>query len=105
VGEQWHTQRIPDFNLFHEKETNQNGGVVICVGKHLKASKVEINMVNIVVVDISGLNEPLRVIGIYWPDSKGETSYFCTLKYFKVHSSTSKYIQVLQSTSKYIRVH
>lgn len=70
VGELWNKVRIPDFNIFHEKGTNKNGGVVIGVGKHLKASKLEVNLLNTVIVDICGLNEPLRVIGIYWPDSQ-----------------------------------
>jgi hypothetical protein len=43
---------------------------MIGVGKHLKATKVETNLANTLVVDIFGLNEPLRVIGIYWPDSQ-----------------------------------
>jgi hypothetical protein len=70
VGKLWNTQKIPDFNVFHEKGTNKNGGVMIGVGKHLKASKVETNLLNTLIIDIFGLNEPLRVIGIYWPDSQ-----------------------------------
>jgi hypothetical protein len=70
VGELWHTQQLPDFNIFHEGSTNKNGGVMIGVGKHLKASKVETNLANTLVIDIFGLNEPLRVIGIYWPNSQ-----------------------------------
>ena len=73
---------IPDYNLFHEKGTNKNGGVVVAVGKHLKATKVETKMENTVVIDIFGLNEPLRVIGIYWPESQkrdiNEISKFIT---------------------------
>ena len=70
VGEIWNKHPIPDFNLFYEAGTNKNGGVAIGVGKHLKATKVDTNMANTVVVDILGLNEPLRVIGIYWPASQ-----------------------------------
>ena len=70
VGNLWHTQQIPDFKIYHEKGTNKSGGVIIAVGKHLIASKVETNMANTLVVDIFGLKEPLRVIGIYWPESQ-----------------------------------
>jgi hypothetical protein len=70
VGELWQNQQLPEFNVFHEKGTNKNGGVIIGVGKHLKASKVETNLENTLVIDIFGLNESLRVIGIYWPDSQ-----------------------------------
>ena len=65
VGELWYQQKIPDFNMFHERGTNKNGGVVIGVGKHLQASKVDTNIENTLVIDLFGLNEPLRVIGIY----------------------------------------
>mgnify|MGYP001151580594 FL=1 len=70
VGELWYQQKIPDFNMFHERGTNKNGGVVIGVGKHLQASKVDTNIENTLVIDLFGLNEPLRVIGIYWPDKQ-----------------------------------
>jgi hypothetical protein len=70
VGEQHNTVQIPDFNMFHEKGTNKNGGVSIGIGKHLKACKVETKLRNTLVVDIAGLSEPLRVIGVYWPNSQ-----------------------------------
>ena len=69
VGEQGHRHQIPDFNMFFEKGTNMSGGVIIYVAKHLKASKVETNMANTLIIDVIGLNEPLRVIEIYWPES------------------------------------
>ncbi|UJR07208.1 hypothetical protein I4U23_011496 [Adineta vaga] len=56
--------------MFYEKGTNKNGGVVIVVGKHLKATKLETNMAKTLIIDIFGLNEPLCVIGVYWPDSQ-----------------------------------
>ena len=70
VGKHGIKQKIPDFNTFYEKGTNKKGGVIIAAGKHLKATKVETNLRNTVVVDITGLNEPLRVIGVYWPISQ-----------------------------------
>ena len=70
VGEEWDTCRLPHFNTFHQKGTNRNGGVCIAVGKHLKASRIDIDILNTVVVDIAGLSEPMRIIGIYWPNSQ-----------------------------------
>jgi len=70
VGEQYNSFQLPDFNMFHEKGTNKKGGVSIGIGKHLKASKVETKLPNTLVVDIIGLSEPLRVIGVYWPNSQ-----------------------------------
>ena len=70
VGELWNINRIPHFNTFYQKGTNRNGGVCIAVGKHLKATRVDVNIPNTVIIDITGLSEPVRVIGIYWPTSQ-----------------------------------
>ncbi|CAF4694763.1 unnamed protein product [Rotaria sp. Silwood1] len=70
VGELWNTSRLPHFNTFYQKAANKNGGVCIAVGKQLKATRVEVNIPNTVVVDITGLSEPVRIIGIYWPASQ-----------------------------------
>jgi len=70
IGELGHHQQITNYNMFYEKGTNKNGGVAIGVGKHLKAAKLETNIENTLAVDIFGLNEPLRVIGIYWPEKQ-----------------------------------
>ncbi|CAF3405870.1 unnamed protein product [Rotaria socialis] len=70
VGELWNTCRSPHFNTFYQKGTNKNGGVCIAVGKHLKATRIEVNIPNTVVIDIAGLSEPVRIIGIYWPTSQ-----------------------------------
>ncbi|CAF4634274.1 unnamed protein product, partial [Rotaria sp. Silwood2] len=70
VGELWNMSRLPHFNTFYQKGTNKNGGVCIAVGKYLKATRVEVNIPNTVVVDITGLSEPVRIIGIYWPASQ-----------------------------------
>jgi len=37
---------------------------------HLKATRVEVNILNTLVIDISSLSEPIRIIGIYWPASQ-----------------------------------
>jgi hypothetical protein len=70
VGELQHKCLISDFNIFYEKGTNKNGGVAIAVGKNLKISKIHTNIPNTLVLDIFGLKEPLRIIGIYWPESQ-----------------------------------
>ncbi len=70
VGELWNTCRLPHFNTFYQKGTNRNGGVCIAVGKHLKATRIDVNIPNTVIIDITGLSEPVRIIGIYWPNSQ-----------------------------------
>jgi hypothetical protein len=56
--------------MFYQKGTNHSECVCIAIGKHLKASSIEIDIPNTVVIDIKGLSEPVRIIGIYWPNSK-----------------------------------
>ncbi|CAF1676583.1 unnamed protein product [Rotaria magnacalcarata] len=70
VGELWNTNKLPHFNIFYQKGTNHSGGVCIAVAKHLKASRIEIDIPNTVVIDITGLSESVRIIGIYWPNSQ-----------------------------------
>ena len=36
----------------------------------MKATRVDVNIPNTVVIDITGLSEPVRIIGIYWPTSQ-----------------------------------
>ncbi|CAF3393055.1 unnamed protein product [Rotaria socialis] len=70
VGELWNTCRLPHFNMFYQKGTNKNGGVCIAVGKHLKATRIEVNIPNTVIIGVTGLSEPVRIIGIYWSTSE-----------------------------------
>ena len=70
VGELWNMNKLPHFNIFYQKGTNHSGGVCIAVGKHLKTSRIETDIPNTVVLDILGLSEPIRIIGIYWPNSQ-----------------------------------
>ena len=70
VGELWNKCRLPHFNTFYQKGTNRNGGVCIAIGKHLKATRVEVDIPNTIIIDITGLSEPVRIIGIYWPTSQ-----------------------------------
>ena len=70
VGELWNQNKIPHFNMFYQKGTNHSGGVCVAVGKHLKASRIETDIPNTLVLDIIGLSEVVRIIGIYWPNSQ-----------------------------------
>ena len=70
VRKLWNTCRLSHFNTFHQKGTNRNGGVCVAVGKHLKATRVDVDIPKTVIVDIAGLSEPVRIIGIYWPHSQ-----------------------------------
>lgn len=70
VGELWNTSRIPHFNIFHQHGTNKSGGVIVAVGKHLKATQIDCHLENSVIVDINGLTESIRIIAIYWPASQ-----------------------------------
>ncbi|CAF4365859.1 unnamed protein product, partial [Didymodactylos carnosus] len=49
---------------------NKNGGVCLALGRHLKGSSVANSIPNTVIVDIAGLTEEVRVIGIYWPQGQ-----------------------------------
>ena len=66
VGELWNTSQIPHFNIFHQYGTNKSGGVCVAVGKHLKGSRINFNVENIVIVDVNGFSEAVRIIAIYW---------------------------------------
>jgi hypothetical protein len=65
VGELWNSFKIPHFNCFYQKGMNRNGRVVVMIGKHLKATRIEVDIENTVIVDVLGLSEPVRIIGIY----------------------------------------
>ncbi|CAF1370057.1 unnamed protein product [Adineta ricciae] len=67
VGELWNSFAIPNFNTFYKEGTNGKGGVMIAVGKHLKVTRIDIDIENTVIVDVDGLSEPIRVVAIYWP--------------------------------------
>ena len=67
VGELWNKFTIPNFNTFHQQDTNRSDGVCISVGKHLRASQVQLEIENTVIVDVFNLSDPIRIIGIYWP--------------------------------------
>lgn len=67
VGELWNESSVPHFNIFHQNGTNKSGGVCVAIGKHLKGSRVNLNVENTVIVDVNGLSETVRIIAIYWP--------------------------------------
>ncbi|CAF1497044.1 unnamed protein product, partial [Adineta steineri] len=68
VGELWNSFTIPHFNIFYQKGTNDDGGVIVAIGKHLKATRININIENTIIIDIEGLSEQIRIIAIYWPN-------------------------------------
>lgn len=70
VGELWNTNKIPHFNTFYQEGTNHSGGVCIVVGKNVKVSRIEIDIPNTVIIDIIGISEQIRIIGIYWPSKQ-----------------------------------
>ncbi|CAF3331934.1 unnamed protein product [Rotaria socialis] len=47
--------------------TNKSGGVCVAIRKHLKVCRVSCNIDNTVIVDVIGLSEIIRIIGMYWP--------------------------------------
>ena len=70
VGELWDSFKIPQFNAFYQRGTNYSEGVMIAIGKHLKATRIESNIENTVIVDVFDLSEKIRIISIYWPPSR-----------------------------------
>ncbi|CAF3510010.1 unnamed protein product [Rotaria socialis] len=58
---------MPHFNIFHQHGTNRSGGVCIAIRKHLKGSRIDLNIENTIIVDVNGLSETVRIIAIYWP--------------------------------------
>ena len=70
VGELWNSFKVPHFSSFYQKGTNHSGGVMILIGKHLKATRIDTDIENTVIVDIQGLSEQIRIIGIYWPQGQ-----------------------------------
>ncbi|CAF4601615.1 unnamed protein product [Rotaria socialis] len=75
----WDTRVVEAIDLVYKVQAsiciftegaNKNGGVCIAVGGHLKATRIEVNIPNTVIIDITGLSEPVRIIGIYWPTSQ-----------------------------------
>ncbi|CAF3449954.1 unnamed protein product [Rotaria socialis] len=66
VGELWNSFKVQNFTSFYQKCTNHSGGVMIRIGKHLRATRIDTDIENTVIVDIHGLSEQIRIIGIYW---------------------------------------
>ncbi|CAF4651832.1 unnamed protein product, partial [Rotaria sp. Silwood2] len=57
VGELWNSFKIPHFSSFYQKGTNHSGGVMIMIGKHLKTTRIEVDIDNTVIVDVVGLTQ------------------------------------------------
>jgi hypothetical protein len=82
VGELWNSFKVPHFSSFYQKGTNHSGGVMIMVGKHLRATSIDTEIANTVIVDVYGLSEQIRIIGIYWP--QGQTRNLNDLSSFLI---------------------
>ncbi len=70
MGELWSTCRLPHYNTFYQKGANKNCGMCRAVRKHLNGVRVDADIPNMVVIDVTGFSEPIRIIGIYWRASK-----------------------------------
>ena len=70
VGELWNSFKVPQFTSFYQKGTNHSGGVMLMIGKHLKATRIDTDLENTVIVDVDGLSDQVRIIGIYWPQGQ-----------------------------------
>ncbi|CAF1387235.1 unnamed protein product [Rotaria magnacalcarata] len=70
VGELWNSFKVPHFTSFYQKGTNHSGGAMITIGKHLRATRIDTDIENTVIVDIHGLSGQIRIIGIYWPQGQ-----------------------------------
>ncbi|CAF2267304.1 unnamed protein product [Rotaria magnacalcarata] len=57
----------PNNDLDQNRGTNKSGEVCAAIGKHLKGTRIEINVENTVIIDANGLSETIRVIAIYRP--------------------------------------
>ncbi|CAF5146129.1 unnamed protein product, partial [Rotaria magnacalcarata] len=62
VRELWNSFKVPHFTSFYHKGTNHSGGVMITIGKHLRATRIDTDVENTVIVDIHGLSEQIRII-------------------------------------------
>ncbi|CAF4388838.1 unnamed protein product, partial [Rotaria magnacalcarata] len=62
VGVLWNSFKVPHFTSFYQKGTNHSGGVMITIGKHLRATRIDTDIENTVIVDIHGLSEQIRII-------------------------------------------
>jgi len=65
----WLNKLFPNSSIYYQKGENSFGGVVVLVRKDLKSKRCECKTPNVCVVDIE-LEEKIRIVGIYAPDSK-----------------------------------
>ncbi|CAF3961334.1 unnamed protein product, partial [Rotaria magnacalcarata] len=63
VGELWNSFKVPNFTSFYQKGTNHSGEVMITIGKHLRATRIDTDIENTVIVVIHGLSEQIIIIG------------------------------------------
>ncbi|CAF1480874.1 unnamed protein product, partial [Adineta steineri] len=62
-------QMFCDFKMFQQSGENSNGGILILVRNGIMVKRVECKLPNVCVIDVE-LEEDLRIIGVYAPDSR-----------------------------------
>ncbi|CAF2058326.1 unnamed protein product [Rotaria magnacalcarata] len=70
VGKLSNSFKVPHFTSFYQKGTNHSGGVLITIGKHLRATRIDTDIENTVIVDIHCLSAQMIIKGIYWPQGQ-----------------------------------
>jgi hypothetical protein len=56
VGELWNSFKIPHFISFYQKGTNRSEGVMVVIGKHLRATRIDLDLQNTVTVNVVSLS-------------------------------------------------
>ena len=65
-------QIFSKYKVFYQKGENPKGGVVVMVREDLKCKRIDFNLPNVCVVEITeeANDETLRIIGVYAPDRR-----------------------------------
>lgn len=63
---------FPNHRIFLQRGENANGGVCILIRNDLKVSRIQCDIPNVCIVDLL-LKDPVRIIGIYAPESRSWT--------------------------------
>ncbi|CAF1307739.1 unnamed protein product [Didymodactylos carnosus] len=66
------TNAFSDYNMFYQKGENPHGGVLILIKQYIRVSRIQSDVPNICVVDLH-MDESIRLIGMYAPESKNWT--------------------------------
>ena len=68
----WINKLFPDRSIYYQKGENSFGSVAVLIRNELKSKRVDCKLPNVCPVEIE-LEEKLRIIGIYAPESKSWT--------------------------------